>query len=124
MSVVLNACSHTNQEVERSDALEVALQAQDMLIHDLVDSDRCESQVFKNSMNVFDNLIIDKRERISFINALFHRYCKDGLVNESVLKMLRRSCPSLYYNLGAKGQDIDLKALPADWSRAVKPGRK
>ena len=121
LCVVLNACAHTSQKEEHLDALRVALEVQSLLFNELELFGRPGSQIFLNLMKAFGALVSgDQTRKEDFVNAVFRRYCKEGLVDETILEFLKRNCPSLYRNLpGGQGSEINLEALPVEWSRAI-----
>ena len=119
LCTVLNGCAHTGPGGE-SEALRVAVAVQNLLFNELELFERPGRQIFKNSMMAFRHLIKDKTIQDRFTNAIFRRYCEEGLVDETILELLKRHSPSLYRKLpGVNGSESDLEALPKEWSSVI-----
>ena len=117
---VLKACARTsgNQEAKRK-ALRVALEAFDKL--------RRTPQLSTSDPMVYDPLFTTianasrGQEYIKLVSEVFKLCCKDGALDDFLLRNLRRRAPrGVFEKLVGRTRRVEVSDLPREWSKNTK----
>ena len=114
---VMNACAHSSgNKKDRSEAIRIALLAQNLLLENK-EYGTPNSITFRTLLDVIGKNIFNAKERRRFASITFERCCKEGEVDSSVLKALKKHTPDLFNSLPFSGKaNISVADLPPEWS--------
>ena len=97
-TAVLNACAYTTGErSDQTEAVQVALQVmEEFKRHNY---GKPNSLMYSTLIEVFTRNVVDMEVRLKYVRAAFQRCCDDGMVNEAIIKIIRRYVPDLFQEL-------------------------
>lgn len=119
---VLNVCAFNRNKETHDVSVRIALLTQERLLENTAIYGQPDTGFFNRLIKVFGYCISDPKVSHRFISTAFERCAKEGLVDESVLKLLNKLAPQVYQKLHAESKvGVSIHALPKDWSRNVAP---
>ena len=120
-NAALNACAECVhiENAPLGDAFKTALEIFTELRKSKVKADH----VTYGNMLRCSRLLPEGEKRDKFVSATFRLCCDQGFMNDFVLRDLRESAgPDLLEELLGRNPDVDMYALPREWSRMLDTG--